>query len=220
MGYFGGYGGGRGWHKFRFLITPDEWRQILIASGVHVVSSGRVSRDYIETGIEPYLEHYARYYAAMFGEGDLGMVARKFHGENLTATLEILELKLSAKYPEYAAVDFREPVISVSAFPLFFLGESISLSWGGHEDLSFGLELVYPKAVSFDHERYAYEYPADQFVNWPLYQSLTTAIKAITTGCKVQSPAKVHRVDVRISPAVRAVINQHPGLQKQGLVVL
>jgi hypothetical protein len=29
MGYFGGLGAGKGWNKFLFIITPDEFKQIL-----------------------------------------------------------------------------------------------------------------------------------------------------------------------------------------------
>lgn len=223
MGYFGGYGAGRGWHKFYFFLLPEELRDVLAETAASlIISNRRVPIDYYQTPLENYISGYTSYFNALLGRN--GAPDWQTTGEaemGITNKLDIVVFEQIEQYPEFKRVNFSEPVVSFSPYPLLYLDGKISLIHGiTRYECCFGIEMDFPKVVSYSAEGHEYLYETSDMTNFELFNTLKALIKQRTRSIKVQSPTNIHRVPVQMSHGVREIINDHPGLLNQGLRVI
>ena len=221
MGYVGGYGAGRGWHKLFLLVTPDELSTILNSSDGILIANGRVPTSYRLTSSDEYIQAYKRYYHAMLGGEDLTdwRITQPL-SSGMTRSMSIVMFEPIAHAPEYKCVKLSEPIVGLRPYPLVYLDGKISLAYGGYNEFSFGLELIFPKVVSFSREGHEWLYETSQFENYSLFIALRESVLQSTERCKINTPSGLRRPDVRISAAVKIEINRHPGLRQQGLQVV
>jgi hypothetical protein len=114
-----------------------------------------------------------------------------------------------------------EPVINLSPFPLVYNDhQQISLICGGMDGWSFGVDMSYPKVVSYSSEKHQFLYDTTGYVNYNLYIALRKSISDITVGLKIQSPSKLHRVGVHISKSAKSLIDNNRALIEQHLQIV
>jgi hypothetical protein len=219
MGIFGGLGAGKGWHKLQFLITPDELEHLLVARSLHMmITNRRVPLSYRESEIEEYCSAYRVYVEAMRGARPLNYEVTGPMYVSLAHSLDIINERVIDG--EYKSMEPEEPTVYLSPFEVHFYRGTVSTSIGGSDQFSFGLEMTYPKVVSFDREGYEYLHDTSTYPAFALFADLKAAIQTLTSPCRIQSPEKVHRTRIRISPSMREAMASHPGLAAQGLRVV
>ncbi|MHB0937183.1 MAG: hypothetical protein ACYC6A_12410 [Armatimonadota bacterium] len=225
MGYVGGYGGGRGWHKYRFLLLPEELQAILSEHHPCLFKDTYnipATSDFQCLPVENYVLQYEKYFRSLLGEGEpLGMWVYESVDMHLTSSVSLLRFAPSVLDPKWKEVIPIEPLINLSPSSIFYETHGrIVLGLGGMEHYSFGIEMSFPKVVSYGDEGHEFLHETGHCQNYALFNDLKASIKSKTTGVKIKSLMNEHRIDVHISPAVREIINRHPGLKAQGLIVL
>lgn len=224
MGYFGGFGAGKGWQSYYFLITPDELHAQLAALELSlVITNCRVPVTYFSTPIEEYREQYAAYFRAVSGEGDgVDWHVTSPMYISLTRPSVHIGFEVITRHPEYKLVEPSEPLINLSPFPLYYDNErqQISLVHGGMESWSFGLRMDYPKVVSYSSEHHECLHNTSSYMNAELFAQLKGGIDCITTNATILSPAKRHRTKVRISEAVLSQVYRSRPLVEQRLCLV
>jgi hypothetical protein len=158
MGYFGGLGAGKRWHKLQFLLSPAELEQLLLRGRLHlVITNRRVPLSYRESEIEQYCSAYEVYVEAMRGLRPLNWRVIQPLYVGLAHSLDVIgEESVDATYKGMRP---EEPVVHLDPFEVHFHRGTVSTIAGGSPSFSFGLEMTYPKVVFFERERY--EHPRD-----------------------------------------------------------
>jgi len=225
MGYVGGYGGGRGWFKYRFVVMPDELQAILTEHPLCLFEdtySIPATSDFQCLPVEAYVQQYEQFFRSLLGEGEpLGTWVYESVDMNLTSSISLLHFAPSVLDPKWKDAIPIEPLISIRPFAVIYETDGrILLNLGGMECYSFGIEMNFPKVVSYGDEGHEFLHETGHCQNYTLFNALKTTIKSKTTGVKIKTPASERRIDVHISPAAREIINRHPGLKAQGLKVL
>jgi hypothetical protein len=122
---------------------------------------------------------------------------------------------------EFKLVRPTEPVINISPFYLYFFKdkESLSVAFMNTEG-TIGLELTYPKFVSFLIDGDNSIIDAHAFNNYNLFNDLIKNIKALSDKAKVQSQTKLYRPNFWISPEAKKVINENRYLKSNSLIII
>jgi hypothetical protein len=219
-GYFGGLGAGRGWHKFLFFIDGDELKTLFENHTFSIIANGRQSRDYRDTPKQEYLslyETYMRYFKnskSLENRYDLIIM--------LTNKKEIIQyLPISVSDGEFNRIEFLEPIVSIS--PLTILYEEKKKLWidiMGSNDFHFGLELQFPKLVSYGDEGYKLIHPTEGYSNFKLFNDLVKEIKSITKPCRIKDSNIVRTTRIRISETCKQMANNNDYFVKNNLTIL
>ncbi len=183
-----------------------------------VITNARVPLCYRESEVEEYCSAYRVYVEAMQGARPLTWSVTSPMYVSLAHSLEIVGE--GWREGEYKQMDPQEPVVHLVPFEVHFYRGTVSTSFGGSPEFSFGLGMQYPKVVSFGPEGHEYLYDAAAYRGFALFADLRAAIRARTSPCRIQSSEKIHRTRIRISPSMREAMASHPGLAVQGLRVL
>ncbi|MFH6994493.1 hypothetical protein [Flavobacterium sp. FlaQc-48] len=231
MGYFGGLGSGKGWNKFNFILTPNEFQSIFTDLKFYfVITNTRVAIDYTATDKSYVFEGYQDFFnEVIIGKKELDRKEHWFYEDKIRISItgdinkisfkEIIDKK-GIVSNDYKRVDPTEPVINISPFYLYFLKdkESLSVAYMNAEG-TIGLELTYPKFVSFLTDEDNSIIDAHAFRTYNLYNDLVKNIKAISNKAKVQSNTKLYRPNFWISPEAKKAINENRYLKVNALII-
>jgi len=222
MGYFGGLGAGKGWHKFHFIITPDELYDVLNKGYCFVIDNRRSLLDYKDTELSEYILHYRKYFHRIStGKEFNRKIDWKYTSPlhiSITHDRSIYETQVCPD-PKYRVFNAREPVINVRAFEILRTEKGISVDIY-HGDGFVGLALFYPKIVSFDSEGHEYLYETNEYQGLHIYNTIVNDIKSITKGCKMEVDSKLYRPRIKISNASKDLINNSDYLKNNNIVIL
>ncbi|MDA6072328.1 hypothetical protein NJT12_22120 [Flavobacterium sp. AC] len=232
MGYFGGLGSGKGWNKFNFILTPNEFESLFTELQFYfVITNTRVPIDYKATD-KPYVfTGYKDFFnEIIIGEKEYDRKEHWFYEDKIRISItddidkidfENIDDKNEIVSKEFKRVRPTEPVINITPFYLYFIKdkESLSVAFMNTEG-TIGLELTYPKFVSFLTDGDNSIIDAHTFNNYNLFNKLVKNIKSISHKAKVQSPAKLYRPNFWISPEAKKVINENRYLKSNELIIL
>jgi hypothetical protein len=218
MGYYGGLGAGKGWLCTKFLVAPDELAGILRAHepGL-VITNGRVPASYVCTPLEEYLAAYTAYVDALCGEGPMPRALEMGIHMSMAASLACIAFA-SCPDARYKLASANEPVIDLSPVDLYYAEGVFSTRRSGH--ISFAVQMAFPKVVSFSREGHEVLHETSGYPSARLYEELRAAVHAVTSPCRIESPVRVHRTDIRISASVRERVRGAPALARLGLTVV
>jgi hypothetical protein len=219
-GYFGGLGAGRGWHKFLFFIDGDELKSVFDNHNFSILANTRQSRDYRETPKQEYLPLYDKYIQYFQDSKSL---------ENpynlivwLTNTKKIVQyVPISVSDGDFNRIDFSEPSVGVS--PLFILYDErkkLLVDIFGSNNCHFGLELQFPKVVSYSDESHKLLHSTEGCSNFKLFGDLVNDIKSITKPCRIKDINMVRTTRIRISDTCKEMANNNDFFVKNNLTVL
>jgi hypothetical protein len=209
MSYFGGLGSGKGWHTFRFIVTPNELRNIF--SGLDywfVLTNQRVPVNYRVEDKESLFESYELYFEKVFSgelflKDDWKIESRM--RTSITDDYQKIEFELIFENEKKKSNDFKlvrptEPVINVAPFSLYPI-ESGGLSVAYSEsERNIGLEFNYPKFISLDSENHRLLHETKDFPTYNLYLNLQERIKKISKKAKILRNEKLIKPNFWISP--------------------
>ena len=217
MSYFGGLGAGKGWHTFLFALTVDELDRVLRSRDLFVViTNARVPADYSCTPLDEFLRAYEDYLAAMPTEVE---IPRKLAGEihtSLAASLAIFNPK-PCPDTAYKIMNPTEPVVNLAPVPVSYHNDKLSTAT--MSKVSLGIEMTFPKFVSFERDDFETLHPTEPFDNHRLFTDLRSCITGMTGPCVIRSPARRHRTRIRVTPAMREQLKNQAGLASLGLSV-
>jgi len=222
MGYFGGLGAGKGWNKYFFIITPDEFKKIFDIKSNYVINNQRMPIEYTSTSFDELVSNYSKYYQKIKS----GTIFDQKTDWDLATILYISfvhDMKL-CEYeicpdPKYKLIDFIEPFPSISPFAIHRWKTRIAVDIANPEGY-IGLGLYYPKFVSYDHENYEYIHSTPEYIGFKVYNDLVNKIKSITVGCKMKFDNILRRPRIKISPNSIDDINNNEYLSRNKIVVL
>lgn len=232
MSYFGGLGAGKGWNKFNFILTPTEFESVLENLKFYFVTTNtRVAIDYKKTDTSYIFDGYKDFFnEILIGKKELDRKEHWSYESKIRISITDDIDKISFKQiidkkgilsSEFKSVNPTEPVINISPFYLTFSKdkESLSVAYMNTEG-TIGLELTYPKFVSFLTDGDNSIIDAHAFNNYNLFNNLVKNIQSISNKAKIQSPAKLYRPNFWISPEAKKVINENRYLKSNSLIIL
>lgn len=206
----------QGWNRFLFLVTPEEWEDLL--SGFHQVTfCRRVPKVYRESPPGTLLAPWQALWEKLRGPEppDLKRDRDCFDwADGLTHDLARCAYGAPFRDQEtgewFRLTDFDEPCVGVQPFAMV-LGEDGKLYTRFHYSqfprLIAGLELQYPKKVAwFNRAGDGYEriVPSEELETFcRVYRPLTQRIKGMTRPLTFSIGDKTYRPSVRVSPRAR-----------------
>lgn len=232
MSYFGGLGAGKGWNKFNFILTPQEFESIFDKLKFYfVITNSRVSIDYTQTDQKFIFDSYKDFFnEVIIGKKELDRKEQWFYESKIRISItddinkisfkEIIDKK-DVLSNEFKLVHPTEPVINISPFYLTFSKdkESLSVAYMNTEG-TIGLELTFPKVVSFSDDKFSSVVDTQQFNNYLLFNDLVKNIKALSNKAKLQSSTKLYRPNFWISAEAKTVINENRYLKSNSLIII
>jgi hypothetical protein len=231
MGYFGGLGAGKGWNKFNFILTPKEFESIFKDLKFYfIITNTSVAIDYKKTDTSYIFDGYSDFFnEILIGTKELDRKEHWFYESkiriSITDDIDKIDFE-NIINKEEVSKDFKlvrptEPVINISPFCLYFLKdkESLSVAYRNTEG-TIGLELTYPKFVSFLTGGDNSIIDAHAFNTYNLFNDLVKNIKALSNKAKVQSQTKLYRPNFWISPEAKKAINENRYLKSNSLTIL
>lgn len=232
MSYFGGMGSGKGWNKFNFILTPPEFESIFEELKFYfVITNTRVPIDYTATNTSYVFDSYKDFFTKIIiGNKEYDRKEHWSYESKIRISItnniskigfkEIID-KEGTISDAFKLVDPTEPVINITPFYLTFSEnkESLSIAYMNTEG-TIGLELTYPKVVSFSTDKFNSVIDAQQFNNQLLFNDLIKNIKALSNKAKLQSSTKLYRPNFWISPEAKKVINENRYLKSNSLIVV
>jgi len=217
MSYFGGLGAGKGWYKFQFAVTPNEMSNVLRSQNLFVVkTTKRVPIDYSNTPLDEYLDSYQQYVDAMVNTVEVPWQFCSSISHSLVTSLTIFKPKVCPD-PAYKLMNPVEPVINLGPVPISYSNRKLSTAV--ESKISFGIEMTFPKVVSFDRDGHEALYAADCFEIYKLFTELCSLITKMTKPCVFRSELQQHRTKIRISHEMVIGMKRHAGLISLGLSV-
>lgn len=229
MSYFGGLGAGKGWDKFKFVLTPADLRSIFENLNYwFVITNSAVVIDYSITDKDSLFENYKRYYNKIVsGEPRTTKEDSQIEsGIRISITdspakisFEEICSKKGTVSKEFKRVVVQEPVVNVTPFYLAYENEQLTIQ-SYNEEGALGLEFNYPKVVSFDFEQHAALHDTTANSNKLLFDNLIARIKERARKAKLVSPAKGFRPNFWISEDSLEEVNRNYYLRRHALKLL
>jgi hypothetical protein len=228
MSYFGGLGAGKGWNKFKFVLTPDELVEIFKDLEYWlVITNRRVDIDYCVNDKTSLFDSYENY----FGKITSGQPWNKKEawqiesGVRLSITQDPKKIKFEEMRDrkgelskEFKLVRPEEPVINISPFYLLYGQNELTIQTMNDEGI-LGLELTFPKVITLSNERHERLHDTSTFSNNKLFEELTARVKERTRKAKLTSPTKIFKPNFWISSNSFERINRNHYLIKNSLCV-
>lgn len=232
MSYFGGLGSGKGWNKFNFILTPKEFESIFRELKFYfVITNTSVAINYKATDKAYIFDSYKDFFnEILIGKTALDQKKQWSYEKKIRISItddlhkinfkEIID-KQGLRSDEFKLVDPTEPVINISPFYLTFSKdkESLSIAYMNVEG-TIGLEMTYPKVVSFSTDKFNSVVDTSQFNNTLLFNDLIKNIKALSAKAKLQSSTKLYRPNFWISPEAKKLINENHYLKSNLLSII
>lgn len=219
MGYFGGLGAGKGWHHFSFLVSPDELRELLEPLPIRLYRIGGVPVVYGGTSLEEFIFAYAHFVEAccesvnpdfrIVSGAKIDLVP---HGQTI--------IESPSRDPNWKLTSLELPAPYLDTEGLSYSGSKGQLHSNVGNGISFGMRCSFPRVVSFDSDRHETLHDTERMVGYRIYLGLQQGVRKISRPIKIQSPTRIHRPAIRISPSMIEVAKRHAGLRAAGLQVL
>ncbi|WP_061249796.1 hypothetical protein [Leptospira alstonii] len=161
MTYFGGLGTEKGWYKFKFILTPNEFKDLFEGLEYRfVITNTRIPIDYSINDKDSIFKHYQFCYAKVTS-GDPWVRKEDWKRErNLsisitqdTKMIQFQEIRdeEGRLLQDFKSVEPQGPVINISPFYLRCVNDKLSIEILNEEGI-LGLELNFPKVVTFHNE--------------------------------------------------------------------
>jgi hypothetical protein len=221
MGYVGGLGAGKGWRRFRFLIAPDELKGVLARCACELlVINSRVPVEYQKTELAEYISRYTSRYSNPRENGCLSdlhtallLPGTRFNWEPVVARRK--------KHEGFKVIDLFEPVVTVASLHVCWGADCrFHFAWCTQDPIWIGLDIQFPKVVTYTHEHHEVSHPTEETRNAALFDSLCRDIRRITRPALFASPVGDRKADLRVSVAAAELIREDPRLMAQGIRLL
>ena len=143
----------KGWHTYKFFVTPQELNDIL--RGFHIVEySSRVPMDYIESNFADFVRNYENFYRLLTSSERIGHIILdnllKGFSNNLSKCAYGAPFQDSNDKSWYKIADFSEPCVGFNIFA-FYLDEERKLqtkfSYINFPENIMGVQLEFPKKI-------------------------------------------------------------------------
>ena len=197
----------KGWHTYKFLVTPQELKDIL--RGFHIVEySSRVPADYIESNFVDLVRDYENFYRLLTSSERIGHIILdnllKGFSNNLSKCAYGAPFQDSNDKLWYKIADFSEPCVGFNIFA-FYLDEERKLqtkfSYINFPENIMGVQLEFPKKIySIAENR---EKLCGELENYnAVYLAVVERIKQLCRNLTITIDGNVHRTKIKISPTV------------------
>jgi hypothetical protein len=217
MGYFGGLGAGKGWLKFLFVVDADVLREVLIATkAVLVITNSRIPADYEETPLDEYIAAFSRYLEATLESAEAAQKAGMATCIGMAASLDRFSPR-PCPDSRYKLMNCDEPVVNLTPLTLYFDARRGQLCTNVMSNLYFGAEMSFPRVFSLDRERHEVLHETRQVPTYGIFEGVKSRIQKVTKPCKIRSPSREHRTQIRITEPMHERMKRHPGLIGAGL---
>lgn len=226
MSYFGGLGAGKGWNKFKFVLTPAELKEVFEGLDYwFVITNCRVDINYSVNDKISLFDSYKVYFNKI--TSGQAWDKREDHqiesGVRLSITDDPKKIKFEERRDrkgelsrEFKLVRHQEPVINISPFYLLYEQNKLTIETMNEEGI-LGLELSFPKFFSLDSERHEQLHETSNFSTRKLFAELASRIAARTRKSKLISPTKLFKPNFRISADSIEMSNRNYYLRKNDL---
>ena len=224
---------GNSWHKFNFVITPEEFEAIFNREDFEFVTNNtRVNIDYSHTEKQEIFSAYKLYYEKVLTSGEKyehkalwKIVNAMLQGMiDQTKKLISLEVVLSGEVSdEYKLVRCKEPFMEIAPFYLLYKKEKNLLSTIYHEPENvFGLQINYPKTISLKdkNDNLRGNYDTEKYPMCAIFKDIIKQIKKISHKTKMMKEETLLKPDFWISDKAKEQVGQNHYLQENGLVFI
>lgn len=220
------------WHKFHFVITPDEFQTIFKSDNFFVITNSRVEMDYEFTESETIFDAYRQYFEKIILRKDK-LARQAWWNIEQNIHISIIDDYCKLRFEPFAAknengkmyklVKPTEPVMNISPFYLFFDKDKQKLSVAYLEEEGIlGLMISYPKTISKRNKNgdlYG-NFSTEPYKMASVFQEFIKSIKKITKKAKIFDGDKEYKPNFWISDSAKAVINENLYLKKKKLTIL
>ena len=218
MPHFAGLGAGAGWHKFLFVITPDEMRTVLTAHALTLLDQNWDSGTLTERSMSSYLEAYEAYFQAFL----VPSPDRRHSPSGIRAAVVasfLLEHQQDFQGPRLLSAPPYQPPASLGEFEIWFDGKALR-TFVVADRAFFGLELSFPKVI-FDTGQPS-QTPSETAGchNHAMYGTVRKHVLSLTKPCVLQSPARTHKTRIRVSGNAKSHLASHWYLKEKSLTLL
>lgn len=221
MNYFGGFGVGKGWKKHNFILTPIEFELLFTDLQFYfVITNSSVPIDYKYSNNDSIFKAYALFFEqVLIGQQEITREEKLGIEQNIRISVidefkkidfeSIVNKKGVVISQEYKLVKPREPVINISPFYLTVTeDEKLNVTFMNEEGI-IGLELTYPKFVSWERDDFNSIQETSNYTSSGLFDILVERIKNIAHKAKVISDSKIYKPNFWISNAAAVLINKN-----------
>ncbi len=228
MGYYGGLGAGKGWHKFKFVLRPESLMEVFEKMNFwFVITNTRVPIDYEMSKETSFFDDYATFFNRITSGKDWdrkedwmfeSAIRISLINDLETITFEDIKNRKGEISSEYKSVRPKEPVVNVRPFYLHLKNGKLSIETSNDEGI-LGLELSYPKVVSFGSEGHKHLYETDQYSSYELFMELTKRIKKVGHKAKLLGVEKIYRPNFWVDNIIPEEVNNISYLKKNQLIL-
>lgn len=225
MSYFG-----KGWNTFNFILTPTEFEQVFNdLKFSFVINNKRVDLDYQETSKDFIFNAYHDFFKhILIGQKELNQKQR-WDIERLIRISMIDDIKKigfgnivdknGVVSPDFKLVEPMEPVINISPFYLTLRGDDKLSTIFMNEEGIIGLQLTYPKLVSWKADNFTSDQETKLFATSQLFADLVKQIKRVAHKAKVSSSSNTFKPNFWISDDAVKKINSNRYLTSKQLTI-
>ena len=221
------------WHKFNFVITPEEFEAIFNREDFEfVINNTRVNIGYSHTEKQKILTAYQQYYEKVLTSREkyeheaLWKIVNAMRQGMIDQTKKLisLEVVLSGEVSdEYKLVRCKEPFMEIASFYLLYKKEKNLLSTIYHEPENvFGLQINYPKTISLKdkNDNLRGNYDTEKYPMCAIFKDIIKQIKKISHKAKMMKEETLLKPDFWISDKAKEQVGQNHYLQENGLVFI
>nr|WP_299175170.1 hypothetical protein [uncultured Allomuricauda sp.] len=228
MSYFGGLGAGRGWHKFKFILKPERLNSIFQNLNYwFFITNTRVPIDYEISQETTFFDDYETFFNRVVSGKEwnkkedwaIESPIRVSITNNLDSIkFEDIKNRKGEISSEFKLVRPSEPVVNIRPFYTYFKNGKLSIETSNDEGV-LGLELSYPKVVSFGSEGHEYLYETEQFSGFELLTELVKRTKKLSHKAKLTCNEKTYRPNFWVDNKLTEEINNNSYLKKNSLIL-
>ncbi|AVM50016.1 hypothetical protein [Capnocytophaga sp. oral taxon 878] len=224
---------GNTWHKFYFVITPEEFETIFGREDCEFVTNNtRVNIDYFGTEKQEIFAAYQQYYEKIllreekYDHKTLASVEDAMRQGMIDQIEKLIfpEVVLGGKVSEeYKLVRSKEPFMEIDPFHLLYKKEKNLLSTIYHQPENvFGLRLTYPKTISLKdkNDNLKGNYATEKYPMCTIFKDIVKHIKKVSHKAKVMKDGLLLTPDFWISDKAKEAVRQNYYLQKTGLFLV
>lgn len=221
------------WHKFNFVITPQEFEAIFGRDDYEfVIHNTRVDIDYTHTEKQEIFAAYCLYFekilrnAAEYDYKTLNTIVDTMRQGMIdqTSKLAFSEVVLGGKVSEeYKLVRSKEPFMELDPFYLLYRQSKQQLSTAYFESQNaFGLQLSYPKTISLadKNDNLRGNYSTTTYPMCAIYQDIVKNIKKTSHKAKLMKGELLLKPNFWISDQAKAQVGKHYFFQQHQMVFL
>ena len=230
MSYFGGLGAGKGWNTFNFILTPVEFEFLFQDLQFYfVIDNRRVDIAYQQTEKNFIFNAYKLFFEqTLIGQNELEKAEKWEIEQNIRISIiddlkkiefENIVDKKGVVSQEFKLVRPTAPVINISPFYLTLTkDEKLSVAYMNEAGI-IGLQLTYPKVVSWQKDHFNAVHETATFNSSRLFDILVNRIKNVTHKAKVNSISKTFKPNFWISKEASSQLNKNKYLTLNNLTI-